>query len=308
MGAEKLTQILLGDERVSIKFVADAIVDKGSWDTQRHSNAEYELHVILKGRCSVSIDETNCVLEAGNAIIIAPGQYHLPVVEPGEFERLSLPFDIREGYLGQLLRGRVQDYLSFAISTETEQVCRWIHNECAQHHAFKDDVLFALLTLLLAGIFRTIGLLPKEKPNRAFPSIGQRTSTIDDFFEKNFAEYGTEEALAESLHLSKRQLARVLNEQYGMSFREKLLSTRMDHAGWLLRSTDMKVSEISAAVGYSSEGSFFKTFKEYYKTTPQKYRGTFHTGRPSRFGRFPMYPLFHAPMVGYCNEFTLNHP
>ena len=279
MRVEKLTQIPLGDERVSVKFVTNAIEDKDSWDTQRHSNAEYELHILLKGSSSISIDEKTCVLDAGKAIIIAPGQYHLPVVAPGEFERLSLPFDIREGSLGQLLREKVKDYLLFPISVETEYVCRWIHSECAQRQSFRDDVLIALLTLLLADIFRTIGLMPKEKPNHEFPSVGQRTSTIDDFFEKNFAEYGTEEALAEDLHLSKRQLARVLNEQYGMSFREKLLSTRMDHAGWLLRSTEMKVSEISAAVGYSSEGSFFKTFKEYYKTTPQKYRSAFHTGR-----------------------------
>ena len=275
MAVEKITRVLLGDERISVKVMTGAGADRGSWDTNRHSNAEYELHIVLKGRCRVSIDEKNCVLEAGNAIIIAPGQYHLPAVEPGEFERLSLPFSIQEGRLARLLDGKVEDYLLFAVSAETAYVSRRIFDESTCRKPFRDDVLLALYTLLLADVFRTVGLLDEKKANSEIQNVDQRTSTIDDFFEKHFNEYGTEEALARSLHLSKRQLARVLNEKYGMSFREKLLSTRMDHAGWLLRTTGLKVGEISAAVGYSSEGSFFKMFKEYYKVTPQKYRASF---------------------------------
>ena len=99
-----------------------------------------------------------------------------------------------------------------------------------------------------------------------------RTDVIDTFFEDNMACYGTEEQLAEALHISKRQLARVLQEHYDMNFRQKLLVTRMDHAGWLLRTTEKSIGEICSIVGYNSETTFFKNFKNHYDVTPLQYR------------------------------------
>ena len=279
MSVEQVTRFSLGGAPVAVKVVARLYADRHSWDTKRHSNAEYELHILLKGRCTVNIEAENCTLEAGHALLIAPGQYHMPVVAPGEFERLSLPFFIGEGRLARLLRAHVERFHVFIISSETVHLTRRIFDECGAADPFRDDVLPALYMLLLADVFRTIGLFPEEKKSGMTEMTDLRTSAIDDFFEKHFAEYGTEKLLAESLHLSKRQLARVLNEKYGMSFREKLLSTRMDYAGWLLRTTDRSVSEIVAAVGYSSEGSFFKMFRVYYSTTPQKYRAAFRKGQ-----------------------------
>ena len=80
------------------------------------------------------------------------------------------------------------------------------------------------------------------------------------------------EKLAEQLHLSRRQLARVLQQTYGMGFREKLIRTRMDHASWLLRNTQLPVSHIVMKVGYASEAAFFQAFHSRFGTTPRQYR------------------------------------
>lgn len=86
------------------------------------------------------------------------------------------------------------------------------------------------------------------------------------------------EALAEELHLSRSQLNRFLKEQYGMTFREKLLRTRLDRASWLLRHTEKPVEDIVGAVGYSSESAFFQVFRKHFGMTPEKYRKQYGAG------------------------------
>jgi transcriptional regulator GlxA family with amidase domain len=46
----------------------------------------------------------------------------------------------------------------------------------------------------------------------------------------------------------------------------------MDHAGWLLRTTDKSIGEICSIVGYNSETTFFKNFRNHYDMTPLQYR------------------------------------
>ena len=95
---------------------------------------------------------------------------------------------------------------------------------------------------------------------------------IDNFFERNFPEKNGRAVLAEQLHLSKRQLDRILNAQYGMGFQEKLIQTRMDHAALLLRTTEQTVQDIIGAVGYNSVTAFYKAFRDAFSMTPQQYR------------------------------------
>ena len=78
--------------------------------------------------------------------------------------------------------------------------------------------------------------------------------------------------LADLLHISRRQLVRILQANYGMNFRQKLQKTRMDYAAWLLATTNRQVSDIGQEVGYSSEAAFFKLFKRAFGMTPKAYR------------------------------------
>ena len=78
--------------------------------------------------------------------------------------------------------------------------------------------------------------------------------------------------LSDVLHLSASQANRILKEQYGQSFKEKLRSTRMQQSRLLLEQTDMKISDIAADVGYSSTAGFHPAFRDLFGVTPAEYR------------------------------------
>ena len=211
------------------------------WNTARHCNANYELHIILKGACKLDVTS-------------------------------KIPFSLSEHHLAKSLRQAIPTSMVFGLTPELSQLSYRILEELAGTQAFSADLLPALLTNLMISVFRTLRVCDSAGNSPANMPANWRTDVIDSFFEDNMACYGTEEQLADALHISKRQLARVLLEHYGMNFRQKLLGTRMDHAGWLLRTTRKSIGEICSIVGYNSETTFFKNFKNHYDMTPLQYR------------------------------------
>lgn len=242
------------------------------WNTARHCNANYELHMILNGSCELDVASKTYILEEGQAIIIAPNEYHIPRVTSETFLRLSIPFSLSEHHQSKSLWQAIPTSIILPLAPELQQLSRSILAELSGNQAFCDDLLSALLTNLMICLFRTLDINDVAGNSIKKAPSDWRTDMIDTFFEDNMACYGAEEQLAEALHISKRQLARVLLEHYNMNFRQKLLTTRMDYAGWLLRTTSKSIGEICRIVGYYSETTFFKNFKNHYNMTPLQYR------------------------------------
>lgn len=243
------------------------------WDTSRHCNAEYELHVLLEGRCRLEIENEAYDLTAPAAVIIAPGQYHYPQVAPGPFQRFSLSFTLSGGQPLRALRSEIPVCRLFDAPDGMLTLCRAIFDEYGSGAPYRQEMLTASLTALIIRTLRQLNRLPP--PQKEVSPVGAlRTDLIDQYFVDHFTDSGGEEALAARLHISRRQLARVMYEHYGMGFRQKLLQTRMDRAAWLLRTTSRQISEIAFLTGYTSESAFFQVFKKEFHMTPRQYRLT----------------------------------
>ncbi|EAC9531764.1 AraC family transcriptional regulator, partial [Listeria monocytogenes] len=67
-------------------------------------------------------------------------------------------------------------------------------------------------------------------------------------------------------------LSAFLSAKLKMSFSEYVKKTRLDKAKELLTQSDLNLSEISEAVGYSDISYFSRIFKKECQVTPSKYR------------------------------------
>lgn len=241
------------------------------WDEKRHSNAQWELHLILQGSCRVDLEEGSCCLCSGQALLIPPGHHHRPQANPGAFERFSLSVSPEPGMLVRQLQeactgSRVLEPTGYML-----QLAARILREDMTQRAFRQTAMEAMLTCFLVEVFRLLEL-PGSDPVGNNSTISRLTETIDTYFEQHFADSAGEQVLADKLHISRRQLVRLLQSNYGMNFRQKLIRTRMDRAAWLLRSTELPVSDICGAVGYGAESAFFKAFRQQFGMTPNRYR------------------------------------
>lgn len=261
----------LGTEQLQLIGLDKLARTQTHWEEKRHCNAQWELHLILEGACRVDLEESVCRLSAGEALLIPPGQYHRPQHAAGAFRRLSLVFRVRKGLLWQQLVAACPDSRVLEPGEQLLQLAQAITRESAGKHPFQQTCLEAMLTQYIVGILRILEI--REQPETEKISDSSRiTDRIDAYFEANFTKNAGEQVLAELLHISRRQLVRILQANYGMNFRQKLQKTRMDYAAWLLATTNRQVSDIGQEVGYSSEAAFFKLFKRAFGMTPKAYR------------------------------------
>ena len=80
----------------------------------------------------------------------------------------------------------------------------------------------------------------------------------------------TVDDVARRIATSRRQLQRVFEEVGGMSFREYLVSSRMERAARML-AAGATVGEVARRVGYGHASHFARAFRRHHGTTPSEY-------------------------------------
>ena len=259
--------VAIGDTSVALRL-SDQRQNQFFWNTPRHSNADYELHTILSGSCTVSVEDKQYVLDAGNAILIAPGHYHQPLKTAGDFRKFSVSFFPFAGKIAEAIQ-QCEAINVISMSEVMQHLAKDLLDEYNKELPFRRELTGAILSQLMVYILRKLSV--PESFTAADTPNNWRTDVIDDFFSDELT-YGTETRLAERLHLFRRQLSRVMQTHYGMSFRQKMLSSRMERAAWLLRTTDLSIVQVCDNVGYNSEAAFYQNFKSYHGMTPLQYR------------------------------------
>lgn len=265
-------EIVIDDVVFHLHIGQEFLNERFVWNTERHCNASYELHIVLKGSCELDIESRRHVLSTGDAVIVAPKEYHKPYVITEDFERMSVSFFVEDSNMLALLNKTTPSSVVFSASPNILNLCKTILKEFSEESSFHNTAIKSLFSYLFIEILRCLSVTNVSVETESKDGMGYRTDIIDNFFQNNLDCYGAEEKLAACLYISKRQLSRVMQQHYGMSFRQMLLTSRMDRAGWLLRTSDKTIAEICRIVGYKSESTFFKNFKKQYQVAPLQYR------------------------------------
>ena len=71
---------------------------------------------------------------------------------------------------------------------------------------------------------------------------------------------------------SPEYFSRLFKEEVGENFSTYLIRYRLNRAREMLKKTDMKISEISYQVGYSTQSYFSRLYKKYMGKTPEEER------------------------------------
>lgn len=79
------------------------------------------------------------------------------------------------------------------------------------------------------------------------------------------------EFIADELHLSRATLYRKIKQGSDLSPHELINRARLNRAGELLNSTDLRVYEVSAMVGFNSCSHFIRNFQRYFGVSPKEW-------------------------------------
>ena len=108
--------------------------------------------------------------------------------------------------------------------------------------------------------------------SRDIEDLNRRLLRARDAMDRAYAEPLDVSAVAAVAHLSMAHFIRCFRATFGETPHRYLQRRRVERAMFLLRETDRSVTEICFDVGFTSLGTFSRTFREIVGETPSEYR------------------------------------
>lgn len=97
-------------------------------------------------------------------------------------------------------------------------------------------------------------------------------NSVNSFLEENFERNITLSEIARECHLSEYYFSHKFKEFTGMSFIPYLTAFRLGKAIEMLKTGDLKITQIAIMCGFGNLRSFNRSFMSAYKCTPSEYR------------------------------------
>ena len=109
------------------------------------------------------------------------------------------------------------------------------------------------------------------------PSPIELFSKIDQYISSHLDEDITIPSLCREFNISRTRLYALCNQYVSNGIAAYIKTKRLTKAKEMLQSTDMSVSDISQAVGFSDYNYFLKSFKNYYGVSTKAIRKKYNT-------------------------------
>ncbi len=256
-----------------------------------HTHPYYELHISLHGEYKICFADGNDILMQPMAICLIPPEIRHHREELAEnTQSLALRFTYRRTGEHTRFASLYDDFhqaMSLCTSPITEtslqifQLVNALRRETLTRRKGSDVLESLLLTEIYICLLRM--LQPTEDaPSEKMPSadnLNTRYIKIESFLDEHFHESITQKDLADALFLGTRQLSRILQSIYGLSFREKLTEMRLAKAVELITETELSLEQIAEMVGYDSYSGFYLAFQKKYGMSASDFRKSKSTER-----------------------------
>lgn len=248
-----------------------------------HRHPFWELHCVFGGHLLLAAGPHTYRAEAGQLLLIPPATYHHMASTSSDFDSMTIPFSLTRPQNVPLTANDRQmldlfqpnrPILLFNAAPPLVQALErmrlaaldesdpFMHTERLRH----------LCPLMLLELFDHLN---RNRQSFSSPVTSVEipyVCVIDDFFALNYDRRVTRQMLADKLHISVRHLNRILKQNYGMSFNEKMQEIRLKNAVELLQATAVPLGVIAEQLGFSSQSAFSAFIRAATGQTPSQIR------------------------------------
>lgn len=251
----------------------------------KHTHDYIEMIYMCKGQTTHIINEKSIVLSQGETLFL--NQHARQEVLPAGKEDIAINFIIMPQFFGKALEmmGEEETPLRrFIIDciAGRESTDGYLHFKTAQvmqiQNLFENLIIsFVEKTPNKRKINEfTMGLLLLEFINHSDKLVSEnieKSAVLQalKYIESNYQSASLSE-IAKQLHYDLYWLSRETKRKTGKTFTELLQEKRLLQAEYLLQTSNMKISDIAASVGYSNMSYFHRIFEEKFGMSPKKYR------------------------------------
>lgn len=247
-----------------------------------HNHFCTELHWIETGSCDYICDKSKYPVNAGQLIIIPPRMYHRETNISKNFKKISILIDISavkenpsalEDCFYHTFRPNEVKILP-ANSTELtdlrNRICRLIAR--VETDSISMERLRIVCNSLLIELFDRISGDSLAKNENTLQNGFSEDLVLENHIAHQFMPGASFSTLADQLHVSPRQLHRIITQKYGINYRDKMKEIRIEIATDFLCNTDKSIAQIAEIMGYSDTSSFSNFMKKATGKSPQQIR------------------------------------
>ncbi len=253
----------------------DACRRKKTGNFRIHHHTTTEIGHITEGEGIYKIENLTYDVKKGKTFLVRSDEQHCIPTVTGE-KLSSVNLHITPYYLWSICSDYVEPAVLNSIMSKTA-IC---HEICGVEKYFKelekmlysrgnDSKIRRIVLMLVMEICDNIKADTKvEKPLVYLENIQKSVLYI----EKHFSEEIKIENLTSVSNLSRSTFSAEFKKYTGMSAIDYVIIRRLEQAMFLLKNTELSISEVAGECGFTNLSNFNRQFKKMTKLTPGEYR------------------------------------
>lgn len=242
----------------------------GDWHSIPHTHSYAELFYIVGGDGQFRIEEQLYPVCADQLVIVNPNVLHTEVSyasHPLEYIVLGI-----EGLELSVSEGSDRRFciLDHRSSGDVLTCLRNILRESEAALPGYETICQAYMEILVVRLMRSTGF--SVTAAEATPASSSQCAAVRRYIDAHYKESLDLDTLAQEAHVNKYYMAHAFKREFGISPINYLIRRRIEESRYLLRETDLSLSQISRMLGFSSASYFSQTFRRTEGITPMEYR------------------------------------
>lgn len=262
-------------------FLIDKL-DRSSSMTEAHYHPYYEIFYLVKGSCRMFVDHSLFTINEGEIIILPESTLHRTQYDT-TVQRITVSFT--ENFLQDLIPLLGEDFLKnylfmgkIKFDASDRKTVEFLFHELlksgngtgitVKNHLSRIEQKSLVLRLL-------VFLAKKSADRKDEKLIDERSAIIQKAAKFIFENYSREITLKEAAGIAGMRdtyFSRIFQEVTGYGFKEYLLNIRIQHACQMLRTGNLKITQIALACGFSDGNYFGDVFKKRTGLSPREFR------------------------------------
>jgi AraC-like DNA-binding protein len=237
------------------------------YNLYRESFDSFLCFIVKDGSCTVTVQGKNYVAFKNQIVFLNCYEPH-SYGSSTSFETKWMHFDGHQakGFF-EAITGSDGPILTLSSTYRFEKYLDRIYSSFKSSQPLNDAVLNNWIINMMTEL-----LVSKEHGDK----VSGQSDIIEDvvsYIMENLSEDIPLEGLAKKANLSPFYFSRLFKKETGFTPHDYIITTRVNHARYLLLTTDLSIKDICFQLGFSSESAFCTTFRKKTGQTPGDFRG-----------------------------------
>lgn len=243
-----------------------------------HTHDYYHLFFVRQGPVDFLIGDRIYTIGDGEFMLARPGVFH--GMEPVQI-RMARCYEIKFTVSSH----RLETILTFLPpilpeSSFTSTLIQELVEESVRAEAASPDIAADYLLTLINYLYRKYGAQQQDIPSKAGGVIDvtgypASAKAVVHYLEQHYGREIPLQELADAVGLNKNYLCSAFKRDSGMTIGNCLMLIRIRKAAELISFSDMNLSQVAAATGFSNLSHFNRIFKKVVGIPPGQYRRMF---------------------------------